>query len=164
MAFISRFQLAIRHLQSIILPYVNAIRSPLTGLDMEAIDSRTRTSQRMFKLLSNGMRWRKYAKTLILPAGGEGDGVGAGTTWETCLARELVGKAMLPVIDAGWETGGSILAAKVSLRPVKWELPAEDSFKRNRSLSCFRRIRSTRTLRGDCSVNRIPLCGSPSES
>jgi GC-rich sequence DNA-binding factor len=113
MAFLSCYQVAILRLQSLIVPFTSAVRAPIAGINPEAIQARQRFARRCYKLLSNAMRWRRYAKAFILPAGGEGYGLGAGGSWETCLARELVEKVLLPVLEAGWETGGSVIASQV---------------------------------------------------
>ena len=75
-------------------------------MDVESIEARNRFSQRCLKLLGSALRWKSLAKEIILPAGGEGEGVGAGLTWVAALSSELVERTMLPVLEAGWETGG----------------------------------------------------------
>lgn len=77
---------------------------------MEAIQARQRFLQRQLKLLSNGLRWRRYSKGIILP---QGSGPGAGVPFEACLVHELVSKCMLPVIEAAWDTGGKEVAEQV---------------------------------------------------
>lgn len=84
-------------------------------MDVESIQARNRFVQRCLKLLSSALRWRSLAKEVLLPAGGEGEGVGAGLKWVAALSMELVERTMLPVLEAGWETGGSEVAAKVSV-------------------------------------------------
>ena len=62
------------------------------------------------KLLSSGIRWRRYAKSIVLP---QGSGPGAGAPFEACLVNELVDRCMLPVIEAAWDTGGKEVAQQV---------------------------------------------------
>lgn len=81
---------------------------------MESIQARQRFLQRQLKLLTNGVRWKRYAKGIILP---QGQGAGAGAPFEACLVNELVVKCMLPVIEAAWDTGGKEVGQKVSYNP-----------------------------------------------
>ena len=85
-------------------------------MDPAAISSRHRFLMRQYKLASTVLRWRSLARTVTLSAGGEGHGVGAGMTLNDAVANELVGKVILPVLDAAWHTGGQELATKVRTR------------------------------------------------
>lgn len=85
---------------------------------MEAIQARNRFLERSLKLLNNANRWRRYARNVVHLAAAEGSdingvSVGSQMPFEECLAKELVGKCMLPVIEAAWDTGGRDVANKV---------------------------------------------------
>ncbi|THH09290.1 hypothetical protein EW146_g8722 [Bondarzewia mesenterica] len=66
--------------------------------DPEAIPSRRRFLSRQRKLLSNLLRWKKYAGELF--------GLGE-------LSARLVQECMLPAAESGWEVGGEAIMRKV---------------------------------------------------
>jgi GC-rich sequence DNA-binding factor len=110
-AFLSRFQTAIFRAQELVLPVLDAIASPQEFLDPAAMDARNRFARRLLKLLHNALRWRTYARGILLRSS-EG-AAGGGLPLEQTLAVELVGKVLLPVLEAGWETGCREIAVKV---------------------------------------------------
>lgn len=93
----------------------------MAAMDVEAIEARNRFSRHLVKLLSNALRWRKYTRGLVLgqgevPSSASEDavqGFGTGQSWEPFISDELVEKTLLPVLEAGWETGGEEIAGKV---------------------------------------------------
>lgn len=89
------FQGAVDSTDSALTPYL-ALNQP--RFDPEAIPARRRYLTRRYKLLRNLFQWRKYS--------GERFGLGQ-------LAQRLVGNAMLPVADGGWEVGGEECMRKV---------------------------------------------------
>lgn len=89
------FQRAVAASEATLAPYV-ALNKP--RFDPEAIPARRRYLSRSHKLLSNILRWRKYA--------GERYGIGA-------LVTTLLTRCMLPVAESGWEVGGEELLRKV---------------------------------------------------
>lgn len=48
-----------------------------------------------------------------------GEEVGGGGTLDELLVRECVAKVMLPILEAGWGTGGSEIASKVDRWPFE---------------------------------------------
>lgn len=112
-AFLGRIQLAVTQSQSLVAPHLASIALPSNAFDPSTFIARTRFVRRQHKLLQNSMRWRRYAKSVKLPVG---DGIAAGGTLEELLVRELVAKVVLPVVEAGWGTGGEEVARQV--RPV----------------------------------------------
>jgi GC-rich sequence DNA-binding factor len=115
MSFVAQYRIAAHRLRSFILPHMKEIRQPSTSTGMEGITARQAFLHRCLKLLTNALRWRKYAKQTLLPTGHAGEGLGAGQTLQAALVHELVERTMLPVIEAGWETGGSAIASRVSI-------------------------------------------------
>ena len=83
-------------LEETLAPYMS-LNKP--SFDPEAIPARRRYLWRCYKLLSNMIRWRKYA--------GERYGLGM-------LITSLVTKTILPVAESGWEVGGEECLRKVS--------------------------------------------------
>lgn len=108
--FLSRFQTAIHNFQQLQQQAGSAIAHPQASIDMESIQARQRYLQRQLKLLSSGIRWRRYARSTVLP---QGSGPGAGAPFEACLVNELVDRCMLPIIEAAWDTGGKEVAQQV---------------------------------------------------
>jgi hypothetical protein len=75
------------------------------------MEARNRFARRLLKLLHNGLRWRTYARGILLhPSEGA---AGGSSPLEQTLAVELVGKVLLPILEAGWETGCREIAVKV---------------------------------------------------
>lgn len=68
---------------------------------------------RQVKLLQQALRWRRFARSLRIPASAEG--VGHGLLFDELLERELVAKVILPLVEASWGTGGQEIGLKVSL-------------------------------------------------
>lgn len=110
-AFLYRFQTAIHNFQQLIRQAGSAIAHPEISIDMESIQARQRFLQRQLKLLTTGVKWRRYAKNIVLT---QSSGPGAGAPFEACLVGELVDRCMLPVIEAAWDTGGKEVAQQVS--------------------------------------------------
>ena len=110
-AFLSRLQLAIIQSQSLIAPHLASIALPSNSFDPSTFTARTRFSYRQLKLLKNALKWRRYAKGIKVAHINEGV---PPATLDELLTRELVAKVMLPLVEAGWGTGGEIIAAKVS--------------------------------------------------
>lgn len=116
----SQLQATITQSQSLIAPYLELISLPTNSFDPSTFKARNDFAKRQFKLLQNCLKWRRYARGLKLLGGesssnGDGLRVGEGGSLEEMVVKELVIKVILPVIEAGWSTGGSDLAAKVSL-------------------------------------------------
>lgn len=109
-AFLSRIQLAITQSQSLIAPHLSSIALPSNSFDPSTFSARTRFSCRQLKLLENGLKWRRYAKGIKVAHMNEGV---MPATLDELLTRELVAKVILPLVEAGWGTGGEIVAAKV---------------------------------------------------
>lgn len=122
--FLLPFRVAIYRLRSLIQPVLKEMRQPLVSVGMEGITARQAFLQRCLKLLTNALRWRKYAQDpLRLPAAADpksAEGCGAGLSWTEALSRELVEKTLLPVAEAGWETGGAEVAQKVGRVESGW--------------------------------------------
>ena len=90
------FQRATTAAEESLAPYL-ALNKP--RFDPEAIPARRRYLWRCYKLLSNMVRWRKYA--------GERYGLGN-------VITSLLAKCMLPVAESGWEVGGEECMRKAS--------------------------------------------------
>ncbi|KAJ3556790.1 hypothetical protein NM688_g1824 [Phlebia brevispora] len=88
------FQRAVAVTETALTPYL-ALNNP--RFDPEAIPARRRYLTRQYKLLSNMLRWRKYA--------GERFGLGN-------LITTLLTKCMLPIAESGWDVGGEIIMRK----------------------------------------------------
>ena len=91
------FQRAVAAAEAALVPYL-ALNKP--RFDPDAIPARRRYLQRLMKLLSNILRWRKYA--------GERFGLGM-------IITTLLMKGILPVAESGWEVGGEEVLRKVGL-------------------------------------------------
>jgi GC-rich sequence DNA-binding factor len=109
--------LAIVELQDLVLPVLDTIAAPVGSLDPSAFAARNRFARRALKLLNNALRWRAYARGVLLPpaseAGASGEGGTGSMTLEQTLVNELVAKVLLPVLEAGWETGCREISVKV---------------------------------------------------
>lgn len=112
-AFLSRFQIYAYRYGTLILPHLDEVRSPTVLLDTDAIEARNRLARRLSKLVSMAVRWRRYARGLTLPLG---SGPGSGSSWDLFIDVELVRNLALPILQAGWQTGGKEIVAEVSLR------------------------------------------------
>lgn len=89
------FQQAVQAAESTLGPHLQ-LNNP--RFDPEAIPARRRYLNRLIKLLSNIVRWRKYSK--------ERYGIGM-------LLTTLSTNCMLPVAESGWEVGGEDCMRKV---------------------------------------------------
>lgn len=112
-AFLSRFQLYAHRYGTLVIPHLDELANPTILLDTDAIEARNRLAKRLSKLVSMAVRWRRYARGLSLPLG---SGPGSGSSWDVFIDVELVRKLALPILQAGWQTGGKEIAAEVSLR------------------------------------------------
>ncbi|KAM0790089.1 hypothetical protein ACM66B_005417 [Microbotryomycetes sp. NB124-2] len=118
--FLQRVQLAVSQSQGLVLPHVDQIQVPSNALDPSTFQARSRFLKRQVKLLDNATKWRRYGRSLRLPAeplvieaDGEVELAGAGSLFDELLQRELVAKVMLPVIEASWASGGQEVAQEV---------------------------------------------------
>lgn len=90
------FQRTTTSVESTLTPYL-ALNTP--RFNPEAIPARRRYLNRLSKLLTNMVRWRKFS--------GERFGIGM-------LITSLSTNCLLPVAESGWEVGGEEVARKVS--------------------------------------------------
>lgn len=108
--------LRIQHLitlsQSLLAPHLALLASPSLAFDPSTFTARSAFLSRQVKLLQQSLRWRRFARSLRIPASAEG--VGAGLLFDELLERELVAKVILPLVEASWATGGEEMGAKVS--------------------------------------------------
>lgn len=107
-AFFSQIYKAVSSAQSLILPYRDAVAAPLHALDTGAFAARERFARRQLLLATQALRWKRYAKGILVR--------GWSASLEDGLARELIGKVVLPVLEAGWTTGGREVAEEVRSR------------------------------------------------
>lgn len=120
-AFVYRFQLAISQTQHLVAPHLDAISLPRNSFDPSVFPARNRFLRRQLKLFSNAVRWRRFAKDVRMhDAGGVAGGSG---TFDQLLIWQLVAKVMLPVLEAGWGTGGSEIATRVRTHSLLPRLP-----------------------------------------
>ncbi|BGP18171.1 hypothetical protein JCM10213_009014 [Rhodosporidiobolus nylandii] len=121
-AFLHRLRLAIAHLQTLVLPHLQYLTLPSLAFDPTTFLARVRFLNSTLPLLRACQRWRRFGRALRFPAVpvalGEGEGSGmletaAGATFDEMVQRELVGRVLLPVLEAAWTTGGEEVAQKI---------------------------------------------------
>ncbi|GAA5851668.1 hypothetical protein JCM9279_002539 [Rhodotorula babjevae] len=116
-AFLHRLRLSIAQLQHLILPHLSALSLPSLAFDPSTFVARQHVLHRALKLVRTCARWRRFMRALRVPAlpveieGGVLE-VGAGATYDELVQRELVGRTVLPVLEAAWATGGAEVANK----------------------------------------------------
>ena len=117
-AFLSRFQSAVAELRYLVgsatSSTANAGVVPNGDTNDERERARRRAMERAVKLLKQGLRWRRFAKGLLLSSS-EG-AIGGGSTLERLLGSELVGKVLLPLIERGPPGASAEVARRV--RPL----------------------------------------------
>lgn len=112
-----QLQLAITRSQTLLAPHLAALALPQHQFDPSTFAARTRFARRQLRLLRNALKWRRYARSLRMQRSGEEDEVqlaGGGLLFDELVQRELVAKVILPVVEAGWGTGGEEVGAEVS--------------------------------------------------
>ena len=114
-AFVSRIQLAITQSQSLIAPHLAQLSQPARAFDPSTFTARLRFLQRQVKLLENGIKWRRLAKS-VRALRGDPELAGAGLLFDEVIQRELVARVILPVVEASRSTGGQAVAEKVSFQ------------------------------------------------
>jgi hypothetical protein len=107
-AVLKQIAAAIGKAQTLVLPHLDAIASPLHALDINAIMARHRFALRLTKLVTCALRWRRLAKGVSFPMG-----IGQGSSLDIVLAVEAVEKCLLPILEAGWHTGEQEVAERV---------------------------------------------------
>ena len=93
------FRRAVDSTIEVVQPYL-ALPASSAPFDPESISARRRYLSRRRKLVTNLLRWRKYA--------GERYGVGQ-------LIVRIVNEVIQPVAETGWEVGGGEIFQKVSI-------------------------------------------------
>ncbi|GEM10195.1 GC-rich sequence DNA-binding factor [Rhodotorula toruloides] len=109
LSFLSRLRLAVAQSQSLILPYQSSLSLPSLAYDPTTFIARLTFLHRQLKLIRTCSRWRRYMRALRVQAvpetfetsGGETVDVetGAGATFDELVQRELVARAVLPVVE-----------------------------------------------------------------
>jgi len=100
----------IQRIQQQLLPYIDAVTSPLHAMSPDCIQARHRYGQRLTKLVMTSLRWRSLAKGVTFPIG-----FGYGLSLDMFIAQELVEKCLLPIVEAGGQIGQAEIAEKASL-------------------------------------------------
>ncbi|GAA5876738.1 hypothetical protein JCM8547_002033 [Rhodosporidiobolus lusitaniae] len=126
LAFMHRLRLSIAHLQTLLLPSIStsSLSLPSLAFDPSTFTSRTQFLASLLPLLSACQKWRRFMRALRGPSvpvqlskeearGGGVLEVGKGGTFDELVQRELVGRVVLPVVEAAWGTGGEEVAPKI---------------------------------------------------
>jgi len=117
----ARIQLAITQSQTLLAPHLAALALPAHAFDPSTFAARARFARRQVRLLQNALKWRRYARSLRMHWSKEEDAVqlvGGGLLFDELIQRELVAKVILPVVEAGWATGGEEVGARVSFQRI----------------------------------------------
>ena len=101
---------AVQLAEQLVIPHLDAIASPTVALTPDSIAARQRFALRQIKLMVQAIRWRKFAKQITIQSA-----ISRAVTLDELLAQRLVGGVLLPLLEAGWQTGGQELATRVSL-------------------------------------------------
>lgn len=107
LAFMAPIQLAVRRAQGLLEPVRRYAAEPAVALDPAAFAARDRFAARQVKLAVQALRWRRYVRGTSLP--------GTATALEPFIAVELVGRVLLPVLEAGARP--SLAAQVIALFP-----------------------------------------------
>lgn len=116
MSFLNRFCTSLRELKHLAGSAEDLTSSLQSQIGMDGIEARNRFLNKCYKLLKQGLRWRKHSKRLVFEQLEREEWGGRGKGLEYILSNMLVGQIMLPILLAGWDTGGQAIAAKVSKR------------------------------------------------
>ncbi|GAA5985030.1 hypothetical protein JCM11641_000823 [Rhodosporidiobolus odoratus] len=121
-SFFHRLRLSIAHLQTLLLPYLASLTLPSVAYDPSTFLARQHFLTSALPLLRSCQKWRRYARALRVPAvpiqlsEEEGGGlleVAAGASFDELVQRDLVGKVLLPLVEAAWTTGGEEVAGQI---------------------------------------------------
>ncbi|KAG0145088.1 hypothetical protein CROQUDRAFT_64317 [Cronartium quercuum f. sp. fusiforme G11] len=127
MSFLNRFRASLTELKHLAGSTNDLINSLQSQIGMEGIDARNRFLNKCYKLLKQGLRWKKHSKKLVFDQVEYQQPGGHAIGLEYILAHQLVGQIMLPILQAGWETGGQHMAEKINKACPFGLLPADIS-------------------------------------
>lgn len=114
MSFLKRFYTSLYELQYLAGSIDDLTNSLQSQIGMEGIDARNRFLNKCYKLLKQGLRWKKHSKRLVFDQSEIQQLPGMnGKNLEYILAHVLIGQIILPILHTGWETGGKSIAEKI---------------------------------------------------
>ncbi|KAH9814115.1 nineteen complex-related protein 2-domain-containing protein [Melampsora americana] len=114
MSFLKRFYTSLCELQYLAGTMDDLTNSLQSQIGMEGIGARNRFLNKCYKLLKQGIRWKKHSKRLVFDQSEYQQLPGMyGKNLEYILSHLLVGQIMIPILNTGWETGGKNMAEKI---------------------------------------------------
>ncbi|EGG06384.1 uncharacterized protein MELLADRAFT_106674 [Melampsora larici-populina 98AG31] len=128
MSFLKRFYASLYELQYLAGSMDDLTNSLQSQIGMEGIDARNRFLNKCYKLLKQGLRWKKHSNGLVFDQSEIQQLPGVyDKHLEYILSHVLVGQIMLPILNTGWETGGKSIAEKIDKSCPFGLLPARIS-------------------------------------